>query len=566
MAELARALDAFLEGVKYAKQFNQIRVLAALYNSIGNLYGSTEEPRKALANYFHSIEYYNKFNTKKPPVKIYTNISGVYVNLQKFDSALYYINYCIDYNLKINDEFSLTSNYIGLSEVYVALKDFKNALKSAKNANNYAKKNDDNYTLSHTFVQLGYTYLLNENYKESEEALNEAIKYSKITGDMPALELSTLYLSELFEKVKDYKSALSIFKEYRLYKDSALNYESIQQVKNAEAKFENEKKQKEIEILNQKQKHIDAESDNKKMLLYASMLGIAVLGIGLLFLYRNNLLKHKTNLHLSSYNQEINLQKELVEMKNKEITDSINYAKRIQQSVLTSEVYFKANTNDFFILFKPKDIVSGDFYWAIQYDQKFLLMTADCTNHGVPGAMMSMMGINFLNEIVNEKKISQPADILNQLKKDIIKTLNPEGKLYSTNDGLDCNLCSFDFKNLKLTYSNANNVFYIIRNNQLITSKTNNMTVGVGTTNASFEQVEFELQKNDLIITFTDGYADQFGGSSGKKFKYKQFEDLLISHSNLQLSELKAILEKAIDEWRGNMEQVDDICIVGIRV
>lgn len=566
MAEVALALNLYLEGVKYAKRHKSYNSLAALYNSLGNLYGTTEEPRKALSYYLAAIDALKKHDPKRSPIKVFANISGVYVNLQKYDSAKYYVDSSIEYNLKNNDEFSLANNYISLSEVHAALNEYDKALSAALKGNYYCKKIGDAYTVSHSYVQLGNAYLLNKKYKEAIGALDTAILHTKNTGDMPALELSTLYLSNVYEETSDFKKALALYKEYRIYKDSALNMESIQQVKNAEAKFENDKKQKELEILSQKQKHIDAESQKKKMLLLVAVFGILILICVLVILYRNNILKQKTNTRLSVFNKEINIQKELVEEKNKEITDSINYAKRIQQSVLTSDAYFKKHTNDFFILFKPKDIVSGDFYWAIQHEQKFLLMTADCTNHGVPGAMMSMMGINFLNEIVNEKKITQPADILNQLKKDIIKTLNPEGRLYSTNDGLDCNLCSFDFKNLKLTYSNANNVFYIIRNNQLITSKTNNMTVGVGTTNASFEQVEFELQKNDLIITFTDGYADQFGGSSGKKFKYKQFEDLLISHSNLQLSELKAILEKAIDEWRGNMEQVDDICIVGIRV
>ena len=177
------------------------------------------------------------------------------------------------------------------------------------------------------------------------------------------------------------------------------------------------------------------------------------------------------------------------------------------------------------------------------------------------------MGMNFLNEIVNERKISNPAEILNQLRADIIKTLNPEGSLVETKDGMDCCLCSFDFNNMKLNYSNANNSFYLIRNNELIVSKSNKMPVGAGhSANVPFSEYEMDIQKGDLIITFTDGYADQFGGNKGKKFKYKQLEELLYSSAQLPLSTIKEKLNETIELWKGDLEQVDDICVIGIKV
>ena len=196
-----------------------------------------------------------------------------------------------------------------------------------------------------------------------------------------------------------------------------------------------------------------------------------------------------------------------------------------------------------------------------------MVMTADCTGHGVPGAMMSMMGINFLNEIVNEKKISNPADILNQLRGDIIKALNPEGSIIESKDGMDCCLCSFDFNEMKLTYSNANNNFYIIRGKELIVSKSNKMPVGAGhTADKLFEEFVMDIEKGDLVITLTDGYADQFGGQKGKKFKYKQLEELLFANAHLPLKDIKAKLNESIEYWRGDLEQVDDICVIGIKI
>lgn len=567
MAETAKALNLFLEGLKYAKKYNQVGVEVALYNSLGNLYNKLDGTQKALSYYLQSVETSLKNKYKKPPVVAYSNISGIYAAVGKLDSAMFYVNLCVDYNLKINDKTGLANNYITLSEIFLELKNKQKCLIYAQKAFDEAKSINDLYTLSHTCIQLSDAYYFNNNIQLAINALNDARIYASKTGDIPVLELSAENLSSYYEELGDFKNGLKYFKEYKLYKDSALNNESIQQEKNAEAKYENEKKQKEIELLGEKQKLNEEQNQKKKIYLIASFIGIAVLIFVSVILYRNNILKQKTNKDLESFNKEINHQKELIEVKNKEIVDSINYAKRIQQSILTSDAYFKKHTTDFFILFKPKDIVSGDFYWALNYDGKFIVMTADCTGHGVPGAMMSMMGMNFLNEIVNERKISNPAEILNQLRTDIIKALNPEGSLIETKDGMDCCLCSFDFNNMKINYSNANNSFYIIRNNELIISKSNKMPVGAGhSANIPFLEYEMEIKKDDLVITFTDGYADQFGGQKGKKFKYKQLEELLISNAHLPLSDIKIKLNHTIEFWKGELEQVDDICVIGIKV
>jgi serine phosphatase RsbU (regulator of sigma subunit) len=567
MAEVPLALDKYIEGLKYSKKLDQPGSAAALYNSLGNLYATTGETRKAMANYLLSISELKRSQPDRFPVGTCSNLVGIYTTLGKYDSAMYYSDKCIAYNITHNKKNGLMTNYVALSELYSAQKNGPKSLEAANKALELAKEMNDDYTLSRVYVQLGNASSLNEQYKEAQEALGQAIRYSKKTGDMPALELATLYLSQSYEKTGDYKNSLKYFKEYKVYQDSTLNNESIQQVKNAEAKYENEKKQKEIELLGEKQKLNDAENQKKKIYLSAALVGLLVLGFVLVILYRNNRLKQKTNQNLEAFNKEINTQKELVELKNKEITDSINYAKRIQQSILTSENYFKKYTRDFFILFKPKDIVSGDFYWALDHHGKFIVMTADCTGHGVPGAMMSMMGINFLNEIVNEKGISSPAAILNTLRSDIIKALNPEDSIVETKDGMDACLCSFDLKNLRLSYAAANNSFYIIRDRELIVSRSNKMPVGAGhNANVLFEEFSIDLKKDDLVISLTDGYADQFGGQKGKKFKYKQMEELLFANAHLPLKDLKAKLDNAIEEWKGSLEQVDDICVIGIRV
>ncbi|MDF2448577.1 MAG: yrrB 5 [Bacteroidota bacterium] len=566
-AEVAQALNDYISGLKYAKKYNQNNALAALYNSLGNMYGASGESRKALSYYLLSVDAIEKSKSGKLPIPVYSNLVGIYNTLNMFDSAMYYVNLCIDYNTKSGNKAVLATNYISLSEIYTAQKLAHQALGAAEKAALLARDLGDDYTISHALVQLGNAHLINGNYKDAFKYTEEAIVHSKKTGDLPALEQATLYLSQIYEATGDFKNSLKFFKEYKVYQDSALNKESIQQVKNAEAKYESEKKQKEIELLHERQKVSEAEGAKKKMYLYAAIAGILALAVILIVLYRNNRLKQKTNRELEQFNVEVNKQKNIVEEKNKEITDSINYARRIQQNILTNDNYFKRHTSDFFILFKPKDIVSGDFYWALNHKGKLMVMTADCTGHGVPGAMMSMMGINFLNEIVNEKHIDAPESILNQLRSDIIKMLNPEGSTEETKDGMDCCLCSFDFDAGKLRYSNANNKFYLIRSGRLLISETNKMPVGAGhSVHQLFQGFEMELQKGDLVVTLTDGYADQFGGPKGKKFKYKQLEQLLENYAHLPLFELKEVLDITFENWKGNNEQIDDVCLIGIKV
>ncbi|HET6244060.1 MAG: SpoIIE family protein phosphatase [Bacteroidetes bacterium] len=289
-----------------------------------------------------------------------------------------------------------------------------------------------------------------------------------------------------------------------------------------------------------------------------------------------NKLKDSVNIELEKQVKErtfeINQQKEEIENKNKDITDSINYAKRIQKAILPEESKLKAYFADSFILFKPKDIVSGDFYWFNSCNhldqQKFIVAAADCTGHGVPGAFLSMIGNSFLNQIVNEKNISVPSEILEHLRKGIIYALKQKGEQGENKDGMDIALISIDTKKMILNFSGAQNPLYLIRNNLVEQIKGDKFPIGVypGSELNAFTNNEIGLQKGDLVYIFTDGYADQFGGPKGKKFKYKQLQELLLSMQDKAMEEQKELLDNTFEMYRGELNQVDDILIIGIRI
>jgi len=263
---------------------------------------------------------------------------------------------------------------------------------------------------------------------------------------------------------------------------------------------------------------------------------------------------------------EILQQKEEIENKNRHITSSIEYASRIQQALLPPQELIKKHLPNNFILFKPRDIVSGDFYWLKHINNYTIYATADCTGHGVPGAFMSMLGISFLNEIVTKDFINKPSEILNELRKKIKDSLRQTGKSNESKDGMDIAVCVIDNERMVLEYSGAYNPVYIIRNGELHEIKATRNPIGIFLKEIPFNNHEFKLEKEDIIYTFSDGYVDQFGGEKNTKFKTRNFKALLIEISNKPLEEQKEILDKTIIEWQGDAEQTDDIIILGIKM
>jgi serine phosphatase RsbU (regulator of sigma subunit) len=260
-------------------------------------------------------------------------------------------------------------------------------------------------------------------------------------------------------------------------------------------------------------------------------------------------------------------QKHLVEAHSKEIFDSINYAERIQRSLLASKDLLEENLNEHFVFFQPKDIVSGDFYWATKLpNNRFALVTADSTGHGVPGAIMSMLNISCLKESVKEG-FMEPSDILINTRKLIIEMLKKDGSAEGGKDGMDCSLISFDFNNKKLTYSAANNPVWIVRSKEILEFPYDKMPVGKSDRDTiSFTQHTIELQQGDVVYAITDGMSDQFGGPKGKRFMNQKLKELLISISHLQMTEQKENIESSLNNWKGELEQVDDITLVGVRI
>lgn len=267
--------------------------------------------------------------------------------------------------------------------------------------------------------------------------------------------------------------------------------------------------------------------------------------------------------------EQILRQKNEIEAKNKDITDSINYARRIQKATLATKTQLEETFSDNFVFFRPKDIVSGDFYWMSKNENgKVFMAIADCTGHGVPGAILSVIGTALLDEIIIQQKIENPAEALEKMRKEIIRLLNPDGAEEETNDGIDIVLCAIDFggadNKIKMEFACAKNPLVLIRNGELKEFTPDYFCVGKDQNyEKPFNLHRIEVEKGDKIYIYSDGYADQFGGEKGKKFKAKNLQELLLSTSNLSMSEQHSVLVDAHERWKGDYAQVDDVCVVG---
>lgn len=277
----------------------------------------------------------------------------------------------------------------------------------------------------------------------------------------------------------------------------------------------------------------------------------------------------RTRRHLKEKEQaldQIERQKIELEIRDKDITDSLNYAQRIQEALLPSEEYFRKYFKESFIFLKPKDIVSGDFYWIGDKGDKVFIVAADCTGHGVPGALMSMIGIEIIEKTINVDNIEKPSQILGVLNKGLEKTFSREKNIGTIiRDGMDIGLCVVDRKRNKIEFSGAFFPLYLIRDNTLVELKDDKLIIGMNPANIPYTNHELDIMENDMFYIFSDGYVDQFGGSQNKKFMYRRFRYLLMTIHNFPITDQKAILEDNIKTWMNGNVQVDDIMVIGFR-
>jgi len=562
-----RSISYFLKALKIMepKKEEQKTLYAGFLNNISIAYYHMQNFKQALNYQKESLKIKKQIPNNSPDIGIAMgNLSGLYMMIHFPDSAVFYNREAIKIAESCKDSVRIGYLLINTGSIYMEQEKYKEALPYFFNSLAIKKR----------FVDKSGTALVNYNIgkafqklKEYDKALfhyDRGLQLAKEVNDLRNIAATSKGLSEVYALFNKYQKAYEYNMVYVQAKDSLLNEESSKQIAEMQTKYDTEKKEKEIELLNkdrelqqtelQKNK---AEAKQQKTQRNALTGGFIVMVVFAGVSYRNYRNKRKAHALIEK-------QKNLVEEKQKEILDSINYAKRIQTAILPPLRLVNEYLPQSFILYKPKDIVAGDFYWLEYKNGKVLFAAADCTGHGVPGALVSVFGNNGLNRSVREYDLTDPGKILDKTREIMISEFEKSDD--EVKDGMDISLCSLSGNMLQ--WAGANNPLWIIRkdSNEVFEIKPDKQPIGKYADESPFTTHAVELNSGDSIYIFTDGYADQFGGDKGKKFKYTQLKELLLSIQHESMEKQKELLNETFETWKGNLEQVDDVCIIGVRV
>ncbi len=521
---------------------------------IGGVYYNMGNYNNSLIYYKQALAISKEVKDQSKIAKSLTAIGNVYNELLDYDIALIYYLKSLKINEELLDNSAIALSVMNIGNLYTAKKNFEKALEYYKKALLINQEIGDKNGSAKSLLNIGLLYSQKGDVEKAMPYFKKGLVLADSINSKEIMEKSNEALSEVYVKKEDYKNAYNYYKLHATIKDSLMNEHNSKSMAEIQTKYETDKKEKAIELLTKDKSLNDIKLKNQKIIIASFVIGFLFLLLLAFLAYNHYRNKQKAN--------------EIIRQQNKEINDSISYAKRIQTSFLTSEKYISKRLPDHFILFQPRNIVSGDFYWLMEKNKDLYVCTADCTGHGIPGAFMSLISMGILNEIIHSKShLKHTDEILNELRKIIILALNPEGSSEEGNDGMDTVFCRFDLQKMELEFSAANNSFYIVRNGELLVFKPDKMPVGkyIGL-EKPFTRTTIPIEKGDCIYTFSDGYVDQFGGPRGKKFQSKQLKELFLAHCHKPMSVQKEILNKTLHQWKGDCEQVDDILVIGIRI
>lgn len=548
-------------------------------NSIYNTYCGIAEVYYLDGNFTQAIKQLEEALAISKKLNDSLYISNAYMNLGLLtgenndnETGLKYLKESLKICEKLNQKETLEGIYLNMGLLYSKIGDNKNAISYYEKCLKIAKEKNIEEDIAIVLSNLSQIYSQQGNYNLAVQYGEQSFELSKKIKLKDKIKDATENLAEANSKLGNFEKAFYYQKINSNMKDSLYSEDRQTAIAEIQTKYDVDKKEKENQLLNQ-QVELQMQDSKLQKIVLLSIILFTVLILALAFsIFKSYRQKKQANLFLEFQNKEIVMQKEIIEVKNKDITDSINYARRIQASILPMLESIQQHLPRTFILYKPKDIVSGDFYWFTEKYGYLFIVVADCTGHGVPGAFMSMIGNDMLSQVITEKSILQPNLILSALHDGIKKALKQDEALSKSKDGMD--IAIVRIKNnetiFDIEYAGALRPLWVIQNKtkELKEYKPDKYSVGGAytTEKRNFTNVSFKLIPGDSFYLTTDGYSDQFGGEKGKKLKSKKLQQILVEIAEKTAVEQKTILSTTIENWKGNLEQVDDILVVGIKV
>ena len=590
--DIAKALEYYHKTLKIREEIKDEEGISLALNNIGYIHDLQGNTSEALIYYSKSLEISEKINSLEDIAITLNNIGTIYADSSS-ELEMEYYSRALKIRRQSGDDIGVSHSLGNIGVAFHEMADndslsapeqkvlYFEALKNLEEALDIMEAIGDKYGSAHVLVSLGGVMLDLGNYKKAKHFFDKGLKRAETYGYLEILKDASFGLYSLSEIQGNGSEALEKYKTFIVLRDSLNNKEILKETIKQDARHEYEKQKTIDDTKHETQKAIDnaahksslaleqEEKEKQKILTLSATGGLGLVVVFLIFVFNRLRVTKKQKLIIENQKQEVEKQKEVVESahdeleeKNKEILDSINYAKRIQNAILPTKKIVKEYLKESFILYKPKDIIAGDFYWMEQKGDKILYAAADCTGHGVPGAMVSVVCNNALNRSVREYGLITPGKILDKTRQIVIEEFEKSDE--DVKDGMDIALCSLD--GMKLEFSGANNPLWIVRNGEVLETKANKQPIGKVDNPRPYTTHKMELKTGDSIFIFSDGYVDQFGGEKGKKLKAKKFRELLLSIQDKSMEEQKVLIDATFENWKGDLEQVDDVCVIGVRV
>lgn len=563
------AMELFLPALKKAEELNDSTRISTLLLNIGVIYSESSSTYDEALNYYHrAIDMGEALGNLDITGLGNTNMGEIYVEKQEYDSALYYF----EKSLTILTSGTRIATVLNLmASVYSQKGEYSKALTLHRDALELARKENGQVETVGILLGMASTYEDIKNPAKAIEYYKEAETIAEEIGLEEELSGAYQGLATNYAEIEDYPNAYKNLSLKNEIEDIIYNIQSENKVSELMNSYQMEKKQNEIALLEQ-QKEIDQllTKRQKAISIVIGVFGLLILAMAVGIYNRMRFIR-KTN-------QKINKQKEM-------ITDSITYAQRIQSAILPSQEKLDELLPDHFVLFKPKDIVSGDFYWIKEVQDHLVIVGADCTGHGVPGAFMSMLGITMFNDLIGDQCFDAPGAILDRLREKVKEMLVQQGNTDEQKDGMDLAIAVFNKTTREIHFSGANNPLYIIRKKsvpeqkdlepyasidngdyRLFEIKGDKQPIGTHWEETPFRTTSVYLKEQDSFYMFSDGYIDQFGGVDRKKFKSMNFKKLLLSVQEEGMDIQRQTLQHTYDQWKGDYEQIDDVVVLGVKV
>lgn len=586
--DIPKALENYQKSLIIQEEIKDTEGVANSLNNIGALYNTQGEKTKAIEYFEKSILLQKEIKNRRGEAMVLLKIGDVYRLKKEFEKAEKYINESLEIWIELENKSGKASVLRELGNLYIMQNDIKKAMSNYKESIEIFEEINDVEELVKGYNSLSALYLKMKNLDKTKDYASKGLKIAQEIGYTEGTSALANLLSQVYELENNPAMALKMHKLHITMRDSLYNSKNEKLTIRNQLQYEFDQKKSLMKIEKEKEIAIALEEKKRHQIINIAFgIGILLVSVFLIIIINRLRITNKQKRIISLTNAELNLtneelatqrdkveiqkseiekQKKIVEHKNQEITDSITYAKRIQESILPSDKLVNELLPNSFIIYKPKDIVAGDFYWVENVNEYIIFAVADCTGHGVPGAMVSVICHTALNRAVREHHLIEPAKILDKTREIIAD--NFQNSTDEVRDGMDIALCVYNIKTRKLLFSGANCPLYLARKDTSVIEiiKGDKQPVGYYEHFKNFTQIQMELEFGDTLYLFSDGFADQFGGINNKKMGYQVFRDKLLFVKDKPLAVQKQILESEFEQWKNGMEQVDDICVIGIKI